>query len=322
MADSTVAFRCPNCDAGLAFNAEKQKFCCEFCLSEFDLAELEGSDAQKKAEEAAKQGEEYCESMREYYCPNCGAEISADEHTAADFCCYCHNPVVLRGKLSGQMRPDKVVPFRFDREEAEQRFLSFAKKKWFVPRGFFRKSQADKIRGIYYPFWVTDADTDARVAGSATKVRTWSDSRYRYTETSHFGISRAGNIHFEDITTSAFSQADKQMLEGILPYPSDALEPFSMPYLSGFLAKKRDIERQSLTDEVRSRMYLYAEQLLRATVQGYTTVNLRECGLNIRKSHWEYTLMPIWLLIYKGKKRDYTYAMNGCTGKIYGEEKP
>ena len=166
---------------------------------------------------------------------------------------------------------------------------------------------------------MTDADTDARVAGSATKVRTWSDSRYRYTETSHFGISRAGNIHFEDITTSAFSQADKQMLEGILPYPSDALEPFSMPYLSGFLAKKRDIERQSLTDEVRSRMYLYAEQLLRATVQGYTTVNLRECGLNIRKSHWEYTLMPIWLLIYKGKKRDYTYAMNGCTGKIYGE---
>ena len=30
--------------------------------------------------------------------------------------------------------------------------------------------------------------------------------------------------------------------------------------------------------------------------------------------------MPIWILTYKSKKgKTYTYAMNGYTGKIYGE---
>ena len=29
--------------------------------------------------------------------------------------------------------------------------------------------------------------------------------------------------------------------------------------------------------------------------------------------------MPIWILTYKKDKRTYVYAMNGSTGKIYGE---
>ena len=36
-----------------------------------------------------------------YICPSCGAEVVTDATTAATFCYYCHNPVVLSGKLSG-----------------------------------------------------------------------------------------------------------------------------------------------------------------------------------------------------------------------------
>ena len=93
-----------------------------------------------------------------------------------------------------------------------------------------------------------------------------------------------------------------------------------MPYLSGFLAKKRDIEREQLGEEVRKRMLGYSEQLLRGTVYGYDTVNVMENELDIHASHWEYSLLPIWILTYQGKDgKTYTYAMNGHTGKIYGE---
>ena len=122
------------------------------------------------------------------------------------------------------------------------------------------------------------------------------------------------------ITMSAFSEADKRMLEGVLPYPSEALEEFSMPYLSGFVAKKRDIERDALTDEVRARMNRYSERLLRDTVDGYNTVSVKETEVRVKQSHWDYSLLPIWMLNYRDKKgRVYTYAMNGYTGKVYGE---
>ena len=93
-----------------------------------------------------------------------------------------------------------------------------------------------------------------------------------------------------------------------------------MPYLSGFVAKKRDIERADLTAEVRARMDRYSEQLLRNTVGGYNAVTVNHVDVQVKKSHWEYSLLPIWMLNYRDKKgRVYTYAMNGYTGKVYGE---
>ncbi len=320
MEQTTIIYQCPNCGGGLTFDAEKQKFCCEFCLSEFTEPEARAANSDEAIHEREAADAEYNEHMQEYECPSCGAHVVADDSTVADFCAYCQNPVVLVGRLSGQMRPHRVIPFQYDKEAAEKKFFAFVKRKWFLPRAFFAKAQVEKIQGIYYPFWVTDADADSRMTAHATRTRVWRTGKVQYTETSNFNLHRAGSIHFEDITSSAFSEADKRMLEGILPYPSEALKEFSMPYLSGFVAKKRDIERAALTEEVRARMQGYAEQLLRGTVSGYNTVTPQSTEVKVRSSHWEYALMPIWMLTYRDRHgRAYTYAMNGYTGKVYGE---
>ncbi len=320
MSNSALTYTCPNCGAGLSFDAGSGSFQCEFCLSSFDEEALERSDAHAKAEQAQKESEEFCDHMVEYQCPSCGAQICCDEATAAQICYYCHNPVILVGKLSGQRKPDKIIPFRYDKVQAEEKFLEFASKKFFVPRGFFEKSQAEKIQGIYFPFWVTDADTFCTAQADATRVRTWMSGDYRYTETSKFSLHRAGKIHFEDIVSRALSEADDEMMNGILPYPSDALEAFSMPYLSGYSAKKRDVERETLTESVRQKMNGYAQTLLRNTMTGgYATISVNETSVKVEQSHWEYALMPIWILTYQKKGKTYLYAMNGYTGKIYGQ---
>lgn len=319
LTEEAVAFNCPNCGAELKFNADKQRLCCEFCESEFTQQEIASTNAAQSAQQQLHNAGLFCDQLNEYYCPNCGAEIACDDSTAADICVYCHSPVVLRGKLSGQMMPDRIIPFKFSKEEAENKFTAFAKKHFFVPREFKSKKQASLISGVYYPFWVTDADTDGEYYAKATKVRSWRIGNVQYTETSRFNIIRRGFIHFEDIVTSAIKEEDKAMLEGILPYPSESLQPFSMPYLSGFKAKKRNLERDALSPEVKARMNEYAATLLKRTVHGYATVNETGRNVRIRQSHWEYSLMPVWVLNYVTKKKTYKYAMNGYTGKIYGE---
>ena len=316
---STVTYKCPNCDAGLLFDAQKQRFVCEFCLSDFSEEELDGTEAAKRSEQAEAEDREFSEEMNEYRCSSCGAEIVADKSTVADFCYYCHNPIVLTGRVSGVHKPSKIVPFRFDKEEAKSVFLRYARKKWFVPRDYFSAEQSDKISGIYYPFWVVDADSEAELSAIGRKVRSWRQGNYRYTETSSFAVRRGGGIHFEDITASAISTEDKAMLEGILPYPMNEHIDFSIPYLQGYTAKKRDIERDNLSTEIRTRMQDYSEEILMNTVNGYSSVDSKNVDLAVTKSHWEYTLMPIWILNYKRKNKNYLYAMNGATGKIYGE---
>ncbi len=323
MAESTVTYKCPNCDAGLLFNAEKQRFSCEFCLSDFTADDLVATAAAERAKRIEEQNAAFASDMTEYHCQSCGAQIIADKTTVADFCYYCHNPIILADKVSGAVRPSKIIPFKFDKKEAKDIFLRFAKKHRFVPKNYFSEAHADKIAGIYYPFWVTDADTDSTLDTRARKVRTWRMGNYRYTEISHYSVTRHGKIHFEDITSLAISHEDEKMLEGILPYPTDAYIDFDMPYLHGYFAKKRDIEREALSDEVRSQMNSYASTLLGATIHGYTSVEKGDTIVRVDNSHWEYSLMPIWILTYRHRSRKktktYTYAMNGNTGKIYGE---
>ena len=323
--EAIITYKCPNCDAGLLFDAENQLFKCEFCLSKFTEIELNNTETAKKAEEKAKENEEFQAEINEYICSSCGAEVIAEKNTAADFCYYCHNPIVLADKVTGQFKPTKIIPFKFDKDEAKATFLRFAKKKWFVPKNYFSEQNVSKLSGVYYPFWVTDADTDSEMSAIGKNVRSWRSGDYRYTETTTYDVYRRGAIHFEDITTSAISTEDKAMLEGILPYPVEDYQDFSMPYLQGYVAKKRDIEREAISNEVKGRMNSYAKTILERTTS-YGSLMTKRLDVAVLSSHWEYSLMPIWILTYKkphktNKKKDKTfiYAMNGSTGKVYGE---
>ncbi|MBQ7378994.1 MAG: TFIIB-type zinc ribbon-containing protein [Clostridia bacterium] len=318
MGRTTVTYQCPNCGAGLLFDAEKGRFSCEFCLSDFSKQELDDQNSAEKAKVKEEQDAQFRAQLHAYHCPSCGADVMADGETVADFCYYCHNPVVLSDQLSGAFRPDKVIPFRFGKQQAIEKFLKYAKSHRFVPRDYFSAEQVELITGVYYPFWVTDADSSASLHTQGTRLRSWVVGNVKYTETTKLAYVRDGEIHFEDIVTGALSTEDKEMLEGILPYPSESLEEFSMPYLTGFIAKKRDIEREELSEEVRSRMEGYARRLLRGTIEGQSDPG--ELQLNIRHSNWEYALMPVWVLNYSDKEGNiYRYAMNGYTGKVYGE---
>ena len=107
MAESTVIYKCPNCDAGLLFDAGKQKFICEFCISEFTQDELSDTDSAERAERAERENAEFAGEINEYNCPSCGAEIITDKSTVASFCYYCHNPVVLSDRVSGAFKPSE-----------------------------------------------------------------------------------------------------------------------------------------------------------------------------------------------------------------------
>lgn len=317
--NSTITYTCLNCDAGLLFDADKQTFSCEFCLSTFTEAELARSRAAEREAKKARAEEEFDEAIDQYICQSCGAEVIADKNTLADFCYYCHNPIVLSGKATGALRPSKIIPFKYSKEEAKEKFLAYARSHWFVPRDYYSKENIERLSGVYYPFWVTDADTDSALRAVGKTVRSWRSGDYRYTETKSYSVYRRGRIHFEDITTSALSTEDKAMLEGILPYPPEEHRDFAMPYLQGFVAKKRDIERDSLGDEVKGRMKGYADTLLKRTATGYSSLETTKLDVAILSSHWEYSLMPIYILTYEKKGKKFIYAMNGCTGKVYGE---
>ena len=93
-----------------------------------------------------------------------------------------------------------------------------------------------------------------------------------------------------------------------------------MGYLSGFLAEKRDLERTDLQTEVTEDAKYFSVRLLRDTVDGYSHLNVRSCQLRTERENWDYMMLPVWTVTYKGRNgKMYYYSMNGQNGKVYGE---
>ena len=309
-----VSYKCPSCGSPLVFNPELQKFSCEACGSAFTKEEVE-----KKTLVKENENEEFDAHMKEYKCPSCGAEIVCDENTSTEFCAYCGNPVILKGRVNGQIKPNLIIPFRIDKENAKKTILKHLKRYGFIPNSFYEEANLEKIQGIYYPFWEADIDTYSTLTAECTRVSTWRSGDMEYTKTSFYNVVRGGDIHFEDISVIALGSADKVLVEGVLPYPIKDHINFDIAYLTGFYSKKNDLTFDNVKPQIKSKLNDYSRQVLRSQISGYASVSVKNTSNNVSKLNKDYTLLPVWIINYKHENKNYTFAVNGVTGKFFGD---
>lgn len=330
MDEQMIGYKCPNCDATLEFNASSGKMHCAYCDSDFDVDTLKEFDdalkresdeeSQKEPEwNACENGEWEEEGKAIFACRSCGAELVADENTAATVCPYCGNATVLAGRLSGVLKPDMVIPFKVEKEQAIAALKQFCRRKPLLPKFFLDDHRIESITGIYVPFWLFDADADADMTYRATRVRSWRQGDYRITETSHFLVRRSGEIGFDRVPVDGSKKMDDAYMEAIEPYDYGEAVDFATAYLSGYLADKYDVDSTSASPRATERIKDSTQRTFDSTVVGYSSVTPRHRSIKLSDSKVHYALMPVWMLntVYRGKT--YTFAMNGQTGKFVGE---
>ena len=317
---AAISFKCPNCGGELIFDPTSGAYKCEYCMSKFSQKELDGAKQQETADTSLGDAEVGNGDAVMYHCPSCGAEIITDATTAATFCYYCHNPVILSGRLDGDFLPDKIIPFEITKEQAIKSFLEFVGKKKFVPKAFFNKQQIERISGVYFPYWNYDVDVESEMDGSGKKVRSWTSGDLRYTETKYYDIKRKGVVSINYLTENALNKANAELARGVMPYHFEKMKDFNMGYLSGFLAEKRDIEKERVKGQLESRAKKYTEMMMRDTIDGYTSVSMERSSAQFHNPKWSYCLLPVWTITYKGRNdKIYFYSMNAQTGEVCGE---
>ena len=318
-----VQYKCPNCSAPLQWGAEKQIFCCEYCDSEFTKEQLKlafpdiENMSLEQTEEEKKQTDEFSDGTSLFICESCGAEIIADENTAATFCYYCHNPTILKGRLSGEYKPSHVIPFAVTREKAVKLFKDWCSKRWFLPKDFKSEQQLEKMAGVYIPFWLADCKTDAKIEAVGRRIRTWQSGDMQYTNTREYLVKRSAVVDYVKVPADGSSKAEDALMEAIEPFDYKKLEPFSMSYLSGYLAEKYDIKNTDVLPRIRDRVVRDSESLLMQSIN-YSSVSLRNKDIKLIKTDWHYTLLPVWFMTYKHGGKSYYFSINGQTGKLAG----
>ncbi len=340
MAIDITNHKCPACTGPLHFVGASGMLECDYCGSKFTVEEIEKLYAEDVAEaaegfktnEAEKEkekaefaavgmewSEEETKGMKTYSCPSCGAELICDATTAATSCPYCGNPTVIPGQFTGGLKPDLVIPFKLNKEQAVKALENYYKGKVFLPKAFKDHNHIEEIKGVYVPFWLCNCEMEGSAMYKGANVRRWRQGDYDITETTYFNVLREGKLGFEMIPVDASSKMPDEHMDAIEPFDYRELKKFSTAYLPGFFADKYDVSPENSMARISERAKNSIRTEMRNTVIGYSMVNTMNENYKFNNEGVKYALLPVWMLSTKYKGENFLFAMNGQTGKLIGD---
>ena len=327
--ESILQYKCPCCGGFITYDIRSSKLKCPYCDTEFDLETLKSYDEELKNDKSDDMNwtseddnghfNDDSDGIGVYVCRTCGGEIIADDTASATSCPFCGNPVIFKSRLSGELKPDYIIPFKLDKKAAKEALKKHMSGKKLLPKVFKSENHIDEVKGIYVPFWLFDTDADAEARYRATKTRFWSDGDYDYIETSHFSLLRSGSMGFDRIPVDGSRKMPDDLMESLEPFDFSEAVDFQTAYLSGYLADKYDVSADECNKRANERVKRSSDIALRSTVVGYDSVIPENIAVQFSGGKKHYVLYPVWLLNTTWSGNKYTFAMNGQTGKFVGD---
>ena len=321
-------YKCSACGGIMEFDSKTQKMKCPYCgtemsVDEFEKANVDNSQPQNDVTFESAGGGAWeageTDGMKVYECQSCGGEIIADESTGASICPYCGNKVVMKQQFSGDLKPDFIIPFKYDKKAAKEAYTKHLKDKAFLPRIFKSQNHIDEIKGVYVPYWLFNADVSADVVYNAEKLRTWRQGNTEYTEHNYYEAVRSGTMGFDHIPEDGSEKMDDTLMEAIEPFDFKDAVPFKTAYMAGYMADRYDVQPESRVERAKERIKESAEDELKKTVKGYDVVSVQSSFVNPINANYNYALYPVWILNTTWKDKKFVFAMNGQTGKLVGD---
>ena len=320
--------KCPCCGGTLQFDSASQHIVCPYCDSQFEVSDLKeysddlASDKEEDTSWDESMVQEYTnqdsQAVKIYSCESCGGEIIVDKTTSSTSCPYCGNNVLVSKQLSGDLKPNVVIPFKNDKAAVQESLKQFFKKKPLLPGSFKKENVIEEIKPLYVPFWLFDADVEGKVRFKGEISRRWSDANYDYKEIKYYSLVRGGDIAFDHVPVDGSEKMEDKLMESIEPYDFNEAKDFNAGYLAGYAADRYDVDKDTTFKRATERFRDGTIQAFRSDIHGYENVRAEDSNLQLSNTKTLYALYPVWILNTKWRDKNYRFAINGQTGKTAG----
>ena len=329
---------CAQCGAKLRYAPGQTELTCDHCghvqaittasprakaqaLGELDLARGLSDDLPTTA----------MEEVRATSCPSCGALVEFQGATHATECPFCASPVVVDTGAQRKIKPQALIPFALNEQQARDQLTKWLGRLWFAPSKlleFTRKGRA--MAGIYVPYWTFDADTRSAYRGQrgehyyetrtvTVQVNGKSERRQEQVQKTRW-YPASGRVarDFNDVTIIASAALPKRLGDGLEPWDMSALAVYTPDYLAGFQAEGYTIALADGHSEARARMASVIESDVRRDIGG-DVQRIDTIDTDHSDETFKHVLLPVWSAAYKYNGKSFRFLVNGQTGEVQGE---
>ena len=324
--------RCPKCGTVIRYSAKDKQIVCPSCGFVYENDFMK-DDYQKAWEE--KSFSQYLREIQRFdkeqsnlviRCVTCGAEVEFDRPVISSFCPYCGNPIVLKQEqIPRPIKPQAIVPFEITKEQAHEKYRLWAKRRWLAPQKFRLFPVSHKnLNSLYIPYWTFDAQTitsyTAKCGTYYYVTKTYYQNGQKKTQTIRkIRWTRKNGIVYLDFDDILVRATDKLP---IYPYQYDydltKLEPFDQRLLSGYYSEAYTIDLSQSFGVAKNQIHREIMQAIKQDLNCDEQV-IEKYNIRYRNVTFKSILLPVYYSIYKFKKKEYPFVINGQTGKVYGK---
>ncbi|SFR37504.1 zinc finger domain-containing protein, LSD1 subclass [Robiginitalea myxolifaciens] len=326
---SEVKKSCESCGAELTYAPGSDHIQCAYCGYEAFINAAKNSFEELELRHYLETTGEhrFTETVEILHCKNCGANQNVQENFKSLSCVYCGEPLIREDSDKELwIRPGALVPFQLTTEQARRLFRKWVQGLWFAP-GAVKRAALDPegMHGLYLPFWTFDAQMEASYRGQrgdyyyeTKRVRTKDGVRTQQVRKTRWTPASGKVSGFvDDILILAASGRGKQLPQGLFFWDLKALKPFHSDYLSGFVTEKYTL---SLKDG-HHQSFKKAKEIARTWIRrdiGGDTQRILDMDIGLDQETFKHILLPIYISSYRYKGKEYSFYVNGQTGKVHG----
>lgn len=330
-ATASKELKCKGCAAVLTFQPGTTLLGCEFCGAEneieFKQDPIEELDFDKFLSEYMS-GKGNTETVSVVTCHACKAQTQLAPNLVSDHCDFCGTPLAVKEASSCNLiKPKSILPFGINRDKAFEEFAKWVKSLWFAPNDLKKYAdRAEKLAGMYIPYWTYDAATSSYYTGMRGVNRTETYTAYENgkpvtrTRTRTDWYPASGNVSkdFDDILVIASKSLPKSYAESLEPWDLENLANFDEKFISGFKTESYQVDLKDGFDDSKKKMEVVIRQLVNKHIGGdqQRIITLSTTHSSVTFKH---ILLPIWLSAFLYNGKSYRFMINGRTGEVQGE---
>lgn len=331
---NNVHFSCENCGFDLDYAIGKNQLKCSSCghIKPINAQPFNTFDAHPYEQTVLDLIKPEPDNIHHHVqCHNCGAGFDLPENVHADECPYCDSNVVVPVGLQRQLVPDAIIPFKITRSYAENEFRRWLGNLWFAPSSLKRLAiKEHPLMGTYIPYWLFDADANSSYIGQ----RGDNYITYRMVPTNVNGKTvmrrqQVVEIRWRPVSGRVYDQFDnvevmasEKLPEGLVRklghWNLSESRRYDNKYLSGFRSELYQMGLPRGNVLAKHVMHYHIRETIRRDIGG-DHQRITQVNTHFSKVGYKLMLMPLWLSAFRYKKKSYQFAVNGQSGKVYGQ---
>lgn len=273
--------------------------------------------------------------QKHFRCNNCGSEVATDPDQRSYVCPFCDSTYVVEYSPTDthRQRPEFVIGFAVTPEQAHQKFHAWLRdNSWFRPGDLVANAAADKMRGVYLPFWSFSMLAHSTWSASVgehwyrTETYTTTDSKgntvtktRQVQETEWWPLSGRHHRYYSGYLISGSKGLPQDQAERIKPFQLPALKRYEPYFLAGWYNEEYSIDREQALTASQHHFYQQEQRNIGAFLPGDTHRNLA-VETYFSQVNSDLCLLPVYVLSYRYQDKLYRFLVNGQTGKLAGDK--